>query len=106
MVSNKFLYIKHTYHPSKCNYMNRTFLKKKKHSFLAHPKPKVQMCFSDHLLSLVYPSVHPPLLTFHTFVFVSGTTGTNLTKLSTKGQYGKGNLYCENKGQNSFLKER
>ena len=60
------------------------------------PEPKVQVSYSDRLLSVVCLSVC--LLTFHIFDFFSRTAGPNSTKLGTHHPWVKGLQVCSNEG--------
>ena len=68
--------------------------------FISSPEPKVQVSYSDRLLSVVCLSVCPSvcLLTFHIFDFFSRTTGPNSTKLGTHHPWVKGLQVCSNEG--------
>ena len=72
--------------------------------YFSSPEPKVQVSFSDHLLSVVCPSVCLSVrlsvcpLTFHIFDFFSRTARTNSTKLGTHHPWVKGLQICSNEG--------
>ena len=61
-------------------------------SFFSSPEPKVQVSYSDRLLSVVCP------LTLHIFDFFSRTAGPNSTKLGTHHPWVKGLQFCSNEG--------
>ena len=61
-------------------------------SIFSSPESKVQVSYSDRLLSVVCP------LTFHIFDFFSRTAGPNSTKLGTHHPWVKGLQVCSNEG--------
>ena len=77
-------------------------LQQSKLLIVSSPELKAQVSFSDHLSSVVCPSVC--LLTFHIFDFFSRTTGPILTKLSPKHSRVMGIQVCSNEGRHPFLR--